>query len=203
MIIVILIFNSTIGHEQEVIKTDKANSHMKQMNHFAYPEIKRDLVDCAEPGDITTAIPEGTLDLPAFGIMFDVQSKVDDMLITQLSFYSTSEANTELSYLLFTVDGSYEDHLTNSLGWELIANGTTITPGEGSLTPIPDELSVMMEKFKKRGFYISLLTRELQYLKSDKSSGQMFISNDDIEIFVGAGTWEYSPDTGPIIFADR
>ena len=128
--------------------------------------------------------------------MFTVEAK-RNVLIESLVINSSSKG--EGAVKVYTRRGGYAGHTSNPEGWYLVYNNPALIHGRrGQYTELGGfQQNIPIAKGKTQSFFV-ISTKGLVY-KAGKKEGDLFTSNNAIEIYEGIGTTDeisgaiYSP----------
>ena len=134
--------------------------------------------------------------LGSSGVMFTVKA-LRDISITSLVVNAMSRG--EGTVKVYTRDGSYNGHELKWKDWELIYNNPAVIHGRrGQYTELGGfQQNIPIAKGETQSFFV-ISTKGLVY-KAGKKEGDLFTSNNAIEIYEGIGTTDeisgaiYSP----------
>ena len=123
------------------------------------------------------------------GVMFDIRSRTD-IEITGFDIHTNVAA--EITYEIYTKEGSHMDSQQFSSSWKIISSGTIRGMGESLITNIPQTRfeSVKLKPYSTQSFYITLLSEELIYTVGSEV-GAEYTFNPDLSIMEGIVVEEY------------
>jgi len=135
---------------------------------------------------IKTTFMEGS---GSYGNMFDIVVH-RDMIITSFDIHTDMECSVEV----WTRTGSYMNYTRSSSGWTKIVDTNIEGQGRGVPTMIPHEdcTPVTLTSNSVQAFFITLHSSNLRYSRTSLPSGSVYSENDDLDILVGNGFYNYS-----------
>mmetsp|Transcript_27763 Transcript_27763/g.41045 ORF Transcript_27763/g.41045 Transcript_27763/m.41045 type:complete len:1335 (-) Transcript_27763:104-4108(-) len=123
----------------------------------------------------------------AYGNMFTVRA-LSDITMTAMDIHTSSV--DMISVEVWTKTGSFAGSEDNSTDWTLIVKEEKLQ-GYGLLaqTPIPEGMfqAVNIKAGESQSFFVTLYSEDLRYTNADDDEmGTVFVSNEELEFFVGA-----------------
>lgn len=134
-------------------------------------------------------------DTQAYGVMFTVRGKKEEILIETLELSSAYLGNQRgVHVMVYTKDGDYQNYHDKPGDWVKIADTVvkSAKEGRGTLIPVSDFHPVQVKPGRQRAFYVTLDTTDLRYSNSPgRPVGSVYSEDHFLQIEVGAGLLEY------------
>lgn len=127
--------------------------------------------------------------------MFEVVALKDmDILSMELDIFADTSKNN-LAVEIFTFPGPFDSVVGVPAAWSLVADTQLVpapTDRRAMIVPVSEFTPVTLQAYEKHSFYVTLTGPYLDHsVNALDKTGEMFIENDDIQLFVGEGTHEY------------
>jgi hypothetical protein len=139
----------------------------------------------------------GDGDVPSYtGVFFEIAALKRPIEIQTLELDIVGSLNNtdKLSVEVFSVAGSFQDVFSQPDVWDLVADSklVPVLDGNGAIIPAAEFMPVHIPAGERFSLYVTLTETGLDHnVHGLQKTGDRHIYNDDIQLFVGAGTNEY------------
>jgi hypothetical protein len=139
----------------------------------------------------------GDGDVPSYtGIFFEIVAlkKPIEIKTLELDIIDSLDNTNKLSVEVFSVAGSFQDVYNQPEAWDLVADSklVPVLDGNGVIIPTADFKAVHIPARERFSLYVTLTATGLDHTVNGlQKTGDRHIHNDDIQLYVGAGTNEY------------
>jgi hypothetical protein len=152
-----------------------------------YPEPEEWM--CSEKKILATELDGST---GAYGNMFTVTTKEENIKVTTLSFH-TDNMETDTTVIVYTKPGDFVGFENQPRSWRKIGESTLRGAGVGYPTKIPenDFQPVYIIRNNTVSFYITLTSADIRYSRKNSTLGDVAAFDDYLTIHTGVGVADY------------